>query len=394
MTKIKHVKENKLNDFLKDFKKNYNIWLERQENDDFIFDEETQLAIIEDLNNNKDFSRHLLCFKSIMNPTKKVLEKTLIYNIISLKKLKDFGYNIDNFSEDIYLKCIQNDIYNLDIIKNPTEKMYIEALKSDYQAINFIPIEKLNHKIINVFLEENNNKNYDSMERNSLENCIKDIKDEFLERKNGKEKFLDLFDKINGNSRFDCIFNDLCDITDRYFNKTKNKNNNERNIYILKEDKLKDFKESFDYNQEDWKENQLKNNFVFDEKTQLYLVQNGDNIDFAYIVDPTEKICIEALKKCYALIRFISKENQTSDIVKSFFENNNYDFNGLQFNKSRYVEFLNEKFITKDDIINMIKDDTNSINFLPYELKDKIIKYMSENNNKIINYRDYFDEFL
>ena len=86
----RHIKQEKLNEFLQDFYNNSGKWYKDQIENDWEFDEETQLKIVQfsDYNKNED-----PLIKFIKNPTKYVVQKQLrimviLFNIliIQLKK--------------------------------------------------------------------------------------------------------------------------------------------------------------------------------------------------------------------------------------------------------------------------------------------------------------------
>ena len=101
----RHIKNEKWKDFIIDFKNNPEKWSKSQIEDDWEFDEETQLKIIENI----FYTKIGLAIKYIKNPTKKVC-----------------------------FKAVKNDGWAIKYIENPTEEMCLEAVKQDGTAIQFI----------------------------------------------------------------------------------------------------------------------------------------------------------------------------------------------------------------------------------------------------------------
>ena len=97
MSEIRAVKKEKLNEFIENFYNNSKQWYNKQMNEDFEFDERTQLAIIEKYSYSNDGN---LILQYIKNPTKNVCSEAV--------------------------KCNGRSIQ---FINNPTENMCLNALK-------------------------------------------------------------------------------------------------------------------------------------------------------------------------------------------------------------------------------------------------------------------------
>ena len=176
---IKKVKPQKVNDFLISFMENPKLWMKKQINEEFEFEEEIQMKIIE---KDEFLLEHIknptktVCLAAvkldgsviqfIYNPTEEVQLEAVkqngcaikfIYNPteeVQLKAVKRYGCAIKfiyNPTEEMQLAAVKEDGWAIQYVKNPTEKVQLEAVKSYGWAIQFI--EKLDQtfKIVEAF---------------------------------------------------------------------------------------------------------------------------------------------------------------------------------------------------------------------------------------------------
>ena len=94
-----------------------------------------------------------------------------------------------------------------------------------------------------------------------------------------------------------------------------------------------------------------------------------------YIVNPTERIYIEAVKQNGSSIYYILKKNQSFDIIKAFFD---FDWNKSKYSREDYYKYLAKKFITKDQALIMIQDDTENINLVSRKIKRELLEMKPE----------------
>lgn len=131
---IKSIGVKKLENFLIDFNNNPEKWYKDQVENNWEFDEDTQLKIIKNISYTK--IGHTIEY--IKNPTKNVCLEAVKNNALAIKYIK-------NPTEKIYLEAIKNNGYVIKYINAPTEEMYLEAVKKNGSAIEYIkaPTEKI-----------------------------------------------------------------------------------------------------------------------------------------------------------------------------------------------------------------------------------------------------------
>ena len=302
---IRHIKDEKWKDFIKDFMENPHKWYKSQIDEDWEFDEEIQMKIIEDNLFNDKYNE--LSIKYIKNPTKQVC----------LEAVKRNGYaiqHIKNPTEEMCLEAVKRCGNTIKYIDNPTEEMQLEAVKQNGLSIKFIknPTKEMCMEAIR----------QDELSINFIKNPTKDM---YLEAV-----------KQNGLVIF----------------------------YI---------------------ENPT-------EEMCLEAVKQNGLVIF-YIENPTEEMCLEAVKQNGESIKFISKKNQSFDIIQTFFD---YDWSKSKYNREDYYEYLAKKFITKDQAMIMIEDNPKYINLVSdeiqkelLEMKPELKKYLNKEEIEDIN-NDFF----
>ena len=181
---IKHIKQEKIKEFLESFYNNPKEWYNKQIEEDFEFDEETQLRIIEEkfYLKNDEYS-----IQYIKNPTKRVCLEAVnrdswviqcieyLTEEMCLKAVKKCGSTIQfvkNPTEEIQLEAIKENGLVIRHIKNPTEEMCIEAIKKDGTAIEYIPKEEQTPEIIEALFEHSNEPFFSD--------CFKYISEKFI----------------------------------------------------------------------------------------------------------------------------------------------------------------------------------------------------------------------
>ena len=192
----------------------------------------------------------------------------------------------------------------------------------------------------------------------------------------------------------------------------------------IKYQKWKEFIEDFKKNPYKWYKSQIDDDWEFDEETQLKIVEEciytknyehpikfiknptkqvcleavkQDGCAIQYIKNPTKEMCLEAIndygqsiqfiknpteemyleavKQEGGSIQYISKKNQSFDIVQAFF---NYNWSESVCNREDYYRYLNEKFITKEQSMIMIKDNPENINLVSEEIQKELLEMKSE----------------
>ena len=282
---IRHIKDEKWKDFIKDFMENPHKWYKSQIDEDWEFDEEIQMKIIEDNLFNDKYNE--LSIKYIKNPTKQVC----------LEAVKRNGYaiqHIKNPTEEMCLEAVKRCGNTIKYIDNTTEEMQLEAVKQNGLSIKFI-------------------------ENPTKEMCMEAIR-----------------------------------------------------------------------------QDELSINFIKNPTKDMYLEavkQNG--LVIFYIENPTEEMCLEAVKQNGESIKFISKKNQSFDIIQTFFD---YDWSKSKYDREDYYEYLAKKFITKDQALIMIEDNPKYINLVSeniqkelVEIKPELKKYLNKEEIKDFINDNFFD---
>ena len=148
---IRHIKDEKWKDFIEDFMENPHKWYKSQIDEDWEFDEETQMKIIEDNLFNDKYNE--LSIKYIKNPTKQVCLEAVKRNGYAIQHIKNpteemcleavkrcgntIKY-IDNPTEEMQLEAVKQNGLSIKFIENPTKEMCMEAIRQDGSSINFI----------------------------------------------------------------------------------------------------------------------------------------------------------------------------------------------------------------------------------------------------------------
>ena len=132
---IRYIKDEKWKNFIKDFKRNPEKWYKDQIENDWEFDEETQLKIIEECFYDKNYEYSI---KFIKNPKEQVCLKAIKQDRLALEYIK-------NPTEKICWEAIKQDGRAIKYIENPTEEMCLEAVKKNGSAIKYInnPTEQM-----------------------------------------------------------------------------------------------------------------------------------------------------------------------------------------------------------------------------------------------------------
>lgn len=126
----RHIKNKKWKDFIEDFKKDPKKWYKSQLDDNWEFDEETQLKIVKNYTYDNNYDQFY--FKFIKNPTKRVC-------IEAIKQQYGYAFKyINNPTEEMCLFAVKKNGALIQYINNPTEEMCLEAVKQDGYAIEFI----------------------------------------------------------------------------------------------------------------------------------------------------------------------------------------------------------------------------------------------------------------
>lgn len=124
---VKSIKKDKIEEFLKDFHDNAEKWYNKQNKEDFCFDEETQLSIIDYCGSQCSYC----VIRFIKNPTKEACLKSIKMDGYSIKFIK-------NQTEEMYLEAVKRCGNTIKYIENPTEEMKLEAVKQNGDAIKYI----------------------------------------------------------------------------------------------------------------------------------------------------------------------------------------------------------------------------------------------------------------
>lgn len=174
-------------------KKNPEKWKQLQDNENFTFDKETQLAIVnssdflKDINNfyciNSPFEETQLTavkrnrdiIKFISNPTENiqlaaVKEDGLVIQYIKnpskeaqIEAVKNNGWAIiyiNNPSEKIQAEAIKKDGKTIQFIENPSDEIQLESVKNNFEAIRFVPKNRQTPKIVEAFFEHSKEENF------------------------------------------------------------------------------------------------------------------------------------------------------------------------------------------------------------------------------------------
>ena len=153
----RRIKDEKWKDFIKDFKNNSDKWYKDQIENDWEFDKETQLRIINECLYINDQE---CVIKFIKNPKKitflnmiKQDEQTIQYinnptEEMCLEAIKRCGNTIKyikNQSKEMQLEAVKQNGSAIKYINNPTEQMYLEAVKQKGFVIEYIdnPTEEI-----------------------------------------------------------------------------------------------------------------------------------------------------------------------------------------------------------------------------------------------------------
>jgi len=101
-------------------------------------------------------------------------------------------------------------------------------------------------------------------------------------------------------------------------------------------------------------------------------------------------MCLESVKQNGYFITYILKKNQSFDIVKEFFD---YDWSKSKYNREDCYEYLNKKFITKDQALIMIQDDPNNINSVSKNIQKELIE-MKPELERYLYKKEIIDDFF
>lgn len=147
----RNIKNEKWKEFIEDFEKNPQKWYKSQLDDNWEFDEETQLKIVKDSLYNSKYDQFSIKF--IKNPTEQVCLETVkqdsyaIQDInnpteeVCLTAVKKDGFVIkfiDNPTEEMCLEAVKQNGYSIIYIDNPTKEIYMEAIKQNSHSIEYI----------------------------------------------------------------------------------------------------------------------------------------------------------------------------------------------------------------------------------------------------------------
>lgn len=137
--------------------------------------------------------------------------------------------------------------------------------------------------------------------------------------------------------------------------------------------KWEEFIQDFKNNPKKWYKDQIKNDWEFNEETQLEIIEECINefLVIKYIKNPTEEMCLEAIRQNLLSIIYIPKIVQTQKIVDEFFK---YPFISIdEDDLDDSIKCINTKFITPEYAAKILAF-SDCDDYIPVDIKNKALK--------------------